>query len=256
MDLDDPQNQDPEGGQPPAGKTFTEDEVNKLLSRERDKLHGRLSKVDEMQSQLAELQKAEADRQKEIAKQAKAAEAARKAAEEAELDAKALIERRSAEMQAENQKLQEQWANQVSTLQQQMLEREAVFTKERELAALQAYTQQAVAAKRDEIAPELVRYIDGNTPEEIDASIAQAIEATNSILSGIQRAQQQARAGMPGVSTGGFAPTGPLEGAATGQGFTDAQIQAMSPKEYAQNRAAIHAQQGIGNGGYGVGLLG
>lgn len=238
-----------------AEKTFTKAELDALLQRERDKLYGRLSKSDEasqkMQSELEELRKAEATRAKAEEKARKDAEAAAKKAQEAELSAKELIEQRSRELQDQYAQQQEEWANQVSTLQQQMQEREALFAKEREFQALSSYAQQQVAAHQDQIAPELLDYVSGNSKEEIDASIARAVEKTAAILAGIQRGQQAQRAAMPGVSTGGFTPAGPLEGAGQPQGFTEEQLKNMSAAEYAKVRSQL-----INSGGQGVGLFG
>ena len=187
-----------EPGNEPQGKTFTEEELNRLLQRERDKLHGRLdkatSKQAEMDAELARLRASdEARAQAEEQARKEAEEAARKAAE-AEMSAKELIDKRTREMQAEQQKLQDQWAQQVSGLQQQLEQDRALFEREGEFQELANYTQGLVNAHQDEIAPELIDYIGGNTKEEIDASIQRAMEKTSAILAGIQNAQVQQRA--------------------------------------------------------------
>lgn len=249
----DPENQDPEG-QPQGGKTFTEDQVNALLQRERDKVYGRLDKSsqaqEELKNQLAELQKAEKSRAAAEAKARKDAEEAARKAAEAEMSAKELIDTRTRELQEHYKQLEQTWADQVQTMQQQMAAQDVILQKERQFAALQQYKQQVLAQHQGDIAPELSDYIDGNSAEEIDAAVAKAIEKTNSIVSGFQLAQQQARSQMPGTGTTGYTPTGPLEGG-TAQQMTLEQLQAMGNKDYAKFRelpgmpGASQQQQGL-----------
>lgn len=244
-------------GDAPEPKTYTEDELNRLLTRERDKLHSRLDKsadtTEAIKAELAELQKERNERVKAEEKARKDAEAAVKKAAEAELSAKQLIDQRTTELRQQYDEQQDQWAAQVQGLQNQMAEREAIFQREREYQELANYTTAQVNAHADDIAPELTRFINGNTKEEIDAQIAQAIEATQSILSGIQSAQTAARAAMPGVSTGGFAPTGPLEAAQGGtRTLTPEEISAMPMDQF----AAMRGQFGVTGGNVGTGRFG
>jgi hypothetical protein len=243
----------------PTGKTYTQAELDAFLTRERDKLHGRLNKAstaqDAMKTELAELRTWQQDQQAAAKKLEDERAAAQRQAEEAELTAKQLIDKRTAEFAAEQQKLQDGWAAQVSGLQTQMQQQQAVFDKEREFQELANYTAAQVNAHVEEIAPELVRYIGKNcsTREEIDASIAEAIEATSSILAGIQGAQTAARAQMPGVSPAGFTPAGPIDAAQGGtKTFTAEQIAAMSTAEYAQYREAFGVTgNNVGTGRFG-----
>src|SRR5262249_3811572 len=147
------------------------------------------TKADEkqaaMDAELRELRKAEKDRADREAEARAEAEAAAKKAAEAEMDAKALIEKRSAELQAKYQKQSDEWAAQVAGLTTQMEQQTALFAKEREFQALANYATEVVNAHRDEIAPELMDLIGGNTKEEIDASVARMVEKTSQILAGV-----------------------------------------------------------------------
>lgn len=263
----DPSNDPPDGGAGDPPKTFTEEELNRLLQRERDKLHGRLSKADERQAQmdaeLKELRKTESERAAAEKKARDEAEAAARKAAEAEMSAKELIDRRTAELAAQYEAQQNEWASRYSTLETKFTEQQAIFAKEREFQELASYAQAKVNENQDNIAPELVDYITGTTKEEIDASVALAVEKTNRIVAGLAAAQQAARAGMPGVSTGGFTPTGPMDAQGGQQTFTAEQIKAMSGPEYAKHRAAfgvtgnnVSANQNPRLPNLGVGIFG
>jgi hypothetical protein len=240
----DPTNDEPEGGNDPQGtppgRVFTEDEVNRLLSRERDKLHGKIEKTDErfrtMQAELKDLQKEREERAKEEDRRRKEAEDATRRAEEAELSAKDLIERRQAEWQEQFAAQQTQWQEQITGLSSQLAERDAILHREREFAELRAYAQAQVAEARDEIAPELLDYIGGETKEQIDASIQTAKEKSAQIVASIQQAQVAQRAAMPGVSPAGFAPLGPIDAAGGQRALSPDEIKGLSNAEYAKLR--------------------
>lgn len=257
----DPTNDDPEGGnEPTPGKTFTEEEFNKALQRERDKLYGRLTKAEQaeqerkereaqMQAELRELKAAETRRAKEEEKRRKEAEDAAKRAEEAELSARELIERRQAEWDAQLAAQQAQFGEQLTGLQNQLAERDAILQREREFAELRAYAQAQVAEARDEIAPELLDYIGGNTKEEIDASIQMAKDKSAQIVASIQQAQIAQRAAMPGVSPAGFAPLGPIDAQGGQKQLTPEDIRDMSMADYAKMRGQLGV---AGSGGRGL----
>lgn len=229
-----------EGGEGDGNVTMTKEQLDKLLADARSRAYSQAEKAkaeaDETKARLAELEKDRADRVKAEEKARKDAEAAAKKAAEAEMSAKELIDARSAEWQAKYESLGNEWAAKVQGLETTMAQREAVFEKERSFQELATYTMSAVNAHADQIAPELVDYITGNSKEEIDASIARAVEKTNAILAGVQQAQVQARAAMPGVSTGGFTPTGPMEQQGATRTLTPQDIAAMSQDEYAAFR--------------------
>ena len=247
----------PEGTDPqPTGRTFTEEELDRLLERERSKLYGKIDKASEaqkaMQAELAELRKAEKTRADAEAQARKEAEEASRKAAEAEMSAKELIDRRTAELQKQYQEQQDQWASKVQGLESQMAEREAIFAKEREFQALANYAAELVNAHRDDIAPELVEFVGGNTKEEIDASVQRVVEKTSQILSGIQQAQTAARAAMPGVSTGGFTPTGPMDAQGGTRQLSPEDIAGMSMDEFAAHRAQFGvAGNNVGQGRFG-----
>jgi len=127
-------------------------------------------------------------------------------------------------------------------------EREAAFAlleQERKFAELQAYRQQAVEQNRDNIIPQLIDYIQGNTPEEINESIAGLVERSNSILESAQSAIQQQRRDMPGVRAT-LPGVGPLETNSESRQFTAADIASMPMNEYAKVRTQILSNRAQG----------
>lgn len=240
----------------PEGKTYSQAELDRLLQRERDKVYGRLDKsnslVDELKNSVADLQKEAKERAAAEAKARKEAEAAAKARAEAEMSAKDLIEARTAELNAAHAAQAEEWASRFTGLETQIATERAIFAKEKEMSDLAIYTQQAVNAAADEIAPELIRFISGSTREEVDAQISQAREATASILAGIQQAQVAARAAMPGVAPTGFTPSGPLDTQDATRQLSPADIAAMPMAEYQK----LRGQLGTAGAGQGKGLFG
>ena len=114
----------------------------------------------------------------------------------------------------------------------------ALLEQERKFAELQAYRQQAIETNRDNIIPQLVDYIQGDTPEEINASIEGLVSRSNSILESAQNAMQQQRREMPGARV--TAPgVGPLETNSEPRQFTAADIASMPMNEYAKIRGSI-----------------
>lgn len=203
-----------------------------------DKNDERYAKMQEELALLKDAQK-EADKVLKAAEKEKAAKEAalaaeRKKAEEAELSAQQLIEKRSAEMQAQYEQLA-----------RQREEDRAIFERERELDRLAVYTERAIAANRDNIEPRLLKYIGGRTEEEVDHAVARAVADTQEMFADIAEAQTQGRAAMPGVRTGPPAIT-ELDAPASDGSVSAQDIKAMSWDQYAQFRQGRVPQSGQG----------
>ena len=209
-------------------KFYTEEDLAKVRSQEKDKLY---PQIEELKNKLSVLEK---DKEEKAAR--KAAKAADEEAKKAEKDALRLKEESDAKDYAESgiNELREQ-------LERERQERERAFAlleQERKFAELQAYRQQAIETNRDNIIPQLVDYIQGNTPEEINASIEGLVSRSNSILESAQNAMQQQRREMPGARV--TAPgVGPLETNSEPRQFTAADIASMPMNEYAKIRGSI-----------------
>lgn len=226
---------------------FTAAQLEAARQQEKDKVYGRITAAEEQakvfKDELETLKAKEAQREAEAARQqAEAEEATKKAAEE-KMSAAELIASRERELLARQAKFEEE-----------MRVKQAVLEKEQQFLQLQSYTQTRVAEEvaQDNIAPEFLDYITGNSKEEIDASITKAVEKTASI------AEAKAKAGLtpqlPGVSPTGFGLTGPLEQflGQQQQELTPEQISALSMPEYAEYRKL----RGIDKAGKDRGMFG
>jgi hypothetical protein len=191
-----PQNQPP-STLPPG--VYTEEQLrerlNQARSEERDKLYG--SRAQEMQ-ELAELrafrENQEKLRQEQEAEQQRLADEQRRQQENEELSAKDLIARREAEIRAEMEA-------QRAYYDQQLAQRDALLAKEREFAELSAYAERVKAANGDNILPEFIDMVQGNSREEIDRSVEDLINRTQRVLQNMQGVQQEQFRQAPGVST-------------------------------------------------------
>lgn len=252
----------PEDDDADGGRTFTKVEFDAALTRERDKLYGRIEKAEKrvsekdenfatMQAEVTRL-KVESDaRAKEDAKRQKAADDARKAAEDAELSAKELIDKRQAEWQQQQAEREQQWTGQLSAMQQQIAERDAILDREKQFQALRDYAQMRVGQERDNIEPNLIDLITGDSEAEIDASIEVMKTKSQAIVQSIQQFQVGTRAAMPGVNPTGFTPTGPIDMQGGVRQFSAQDIANMPMAEYAKMRGQLIKQDGSNRGLFG-----
>ena len=133
------------GKNEPTQKFYTEEDLAKVRSQEKEKLY---PEIDRLKEEVSILKK---DREEKAAR--KAAEAEAKAAEEKARLEEGLDAKDFAKATADE--LREQLAR-------ERQEREAAFAlleQERKFAELQAYRQQAVEQNRDNIIPQLIDYI-------------------------------------------------------------------------------------------------
>jgi DNA repair exonuclease SbcCD ATPase subunit len=209
-------------------KFYTDDDLAKVRSQEKDKLY---PEIERLKEEVLSLKK---DKEEKAAR--KAAEEAEKLASKAakekakleeDLDAKDLIKLKEAE-----------WSEQ---LERERNERERAFAlleREREFANLQTYRQQLLETERDNIIPQLVDFVQGNTAEELTQSVEQLKERSASILESAQAALQQQRRDMRGTSAT-LPPAGPLETNSEQRMPTAEEIAAMPMNEYAKYRSRL-----------------
>jgi hypothetical protein len=209
-------------------KFYTEDDLAKVRSQEKSKVYPELQSVKEELAALKREREEEAARKAEAAAaQAAEHEAKQKAKLEEELSAKDLL------------KLKEQeWNDQIAQVRQEALAAQALVEKERSYAELQAYKQNLIETERDNVMPQMLGFLRGNTPEELQASMEDLKAQTASIVNDVQAANQQTRKEQRGVSV--TAPSsGPLEINSENRQFTAADIAAMSVEDYAKNRSRL-----------------
>lgn len=240
----------PQAPPPTTERTFTAEDIENARRQERDKLYGRMTEQgEELKTfkQKFEAMEAERQREAEAAAAAKAqadkeaAEAARVAAE-AEMSAKDMIKQE-----------RDRWEREFAQMREQQEQERALFEKDRAFNELRAYAQAQATANQDDIAPELLDLIGGNSREEIDASVTRMKEKTSAILQGITEAQAQ-RPALRGTAPTGRPNIGPLDNTSTQRTLTPQQIRDMPFAEYAANREALLAaasNQVRSNGLYG-----
>jgi hypothetical protein len=208
-------------------KGYSEEDLRRVREQEKSKLY---PQIDSLKEELNLLKKEREERfaEAEKLKAEKEAEARKQA--EAEMDVRQLLETKEIE-----------WAQK---LESERAEREKAFLlldRERQLSELTEYRTQRLNQERDNILPELVDLITGNTADEIEQSIAGLKERSSRILDSAQQAMQSARREMTGSRVTAPA-SGPLDTNSDQQQFTADQIAAMSVTEYAKYRGKLLGQ--------------
>jgi hypothetical protein len=211
-----------------TNKFYTEEDLARVRSQEKEKLYPQIDKLKE---------------ELETIKREKEAELERKTKEEAELSAKKEAEDKAkAEEELEVRDLlkvkEQEWQDQLERERQERERAFALLEREKAFAELQSYRQAKLEEERENIIPELVDLINGNTPEEINNSVENLKERSAKILESAQQALQTTRQQMTGtrVTT---PPAGPLETNMDSRQFTAADIATMSMEDYAQNRQKL-----------------
>lgn len=226
---------------PPAGDTtpveehpqarFTEADLQKVREQEKSKLYSELEKTrqeaEALRKEKEERDAKDAER-REARKQREAeAEAERKRKEEEEMDTRQLLARR-----------EQEWQDQLAAERAQREQAFALLEKEREFQALQSYKNQLIEANRDNIVPELLDLVSGNTPDELNHSVAVLTEKSNKIFEAAASATQSARQALPGTRVTAPA-SGPLDTNSDQQIATPEGLRDLSMAEYARNRDRI-----------------
>jgi len=228
-----------------VNSVYSADDIAKAREQEKAKLYPQMEKMKE---ELATLKKAreeqaakEAEREARIAEEASRQEALRKEQEESELSAKELLAKKEQEFN--------------SLLENERLERERAFAlleQERRFQELQNYRQTRLEQERDNIIPELIDLIDGDSQEAVEQSILNLKEKSARILNSAQAAMQSARQQMAGTRI--TAPAaGPLDNDSEQKSYTPDGIRGMDMAEYAKQRAKLlgNAASNRGQGLFG-----
>lgn len=204
-----------------SAKFYTEDDLARVRSQEKNKLYAQLEELKARNNELAKAREEELAAQ-QAEKEAKDAEL--RAKQEAEMDVRDLLKQKEQEFNEQ--------------LERERQERERAFALlelEKQHADLTNFKQQTLEAERDSIIPELIDLVAGNTRDEIAQSIESLKERSARILESAQAAMQNARKEMKGTSV--TAPqAGPLETNSEQRNFTAAELAAMPMNEYAKYR--------------------
>ena len=207
-----------------SGPTFTAADIEAAREQEKSKLYNR---IESMEQHFAQIQ---AERQAALDSQAAAEQAAeelRKSKELEEMDLRTRLET----MEQTNQQ-------RFLQLEEDRKIAEALLEQERTQSALVHYRSEKLREYGAHIMPQLLDFVAGNSPEEIDAAIVAMVERTNSIVNDVQAVQNQQFTAMRGA--GVTAPMGsPQDVVPQTQTFSAEQIRAMTPQVYAQHQAQL-----------------
>ncbi|RZU35924.1 hypothetical protein EV284_3407 [Streptomyces sp. BK022] len=220
----------------PAEPRFTADDIQRARQEEKDKLYKRLQTVEEQNKKFLD----EIEAQRKQREEAQAEEARKR--QEAQAEAKRKAEEDMSAKELLQQKEQE-WASRFEQIERQREEERLLFEKEQAFNNLQQYIQRRVGEETNELAPELLDFVGGNTPEEVEASIATVKAKTQAILESVQQAAIQQRASMRGVSPTGYSTTGPMDSDPGTKSYSLSDLRDMPMSEYAK----IRGQLGVGN---------
>lgn len=175
-----------------VSSVYTADDIAKAREQEKAKLYPQMEKMKEelaaAKARAEEASAKEAERETLRVALEKDAEAKRKQEEESELSFKELLAKKEQEFS--------------SQLENERLERERAFAlleQERRFQELMNYRQNRLEQERDNIVPELIDLIQGNTPDEVESSIATLKDKSSSILQSAQAAMQSAKQQMAGT---------------------------------------------------------
>lgn len=203
---------------------YTEDDLAKVRSQEKEKLY---PQIDKLKEELESLKREREEEARLKAEQAASEEAARKAAQEDDLDVRTLLKTK-----------EQEWQEQLERERQERERAFALLEREKAFADLQNYRAQRLDQERESIIPELIDLVTGNTQEEVEASINGLKERSARILESAQSAMQSARKEMTGTRV--TAPSaGPLETNSENRQFTAEDISSMSLNDYAKYREKL-----------------
>ena len=186
--------------------SFTAEQIEKARREEREKVLKRLesekNKNNEYSQELEELRAFQAKVQAEEDAKQRADQRKAKKELEKDLSAKELMSIREAEWEKQREADRSQLEKQLASMRAERAQEQAQLTLERQALQLQNYITTTVgkAVADKVIAPQFVRFINGTSQEQVDAQIADAITATEEILSEVA-GQQSAPPPARGVST-------------------------------------------------------
>jgi len=223
--------------------TFTADDISKARSQEKQKLY---PQIDKLQEELALLRK---DREDRIAQEAERAEKRKLREAEREAEKKAKQEDEMSFKKLLKTKEQE-WAEKLESEKQERERAFALLQREQEFNELNQYRQQRLEAERDNIMPELIDMIAGDSRDEIEQSISRLKDKTAQIVESVSSASLQTRKEMVGTRITAPA-SGPLDNESDPRAFSPDDISKMSLADYAKNRAKL-----LGGNNRGQGLFG
>jgi hypothetical protein len=204
---------------------WTDEDIEKARQQEKDKLYGR---IEDLGTQMKEIQAQREAEQAEKQRLADEADQARKAKEESELDLRALMDKREAEMRAQVEEIRRT----------QETERE-IFSKERALQEVAIYRRDRIEQEGNDLLPELRDFVAGDTPEAIDASIEGLKLRSQQILMNILAQEPAQVPYQPRGAAPTAPPVGPMEQLPSYESLTPEDIKGMDMETYKRYRTQL-----------------
>ena len=222
---------------PVQGKVFTEAEVENIRKQEKDKMYKRLEDSDlrskAMEEQLKVLAQDRETAIKEAQGIARKEEEIRKQREFEELTSKQLLAKTEDEFNTKIKNIDAEWQLRFSAIEEERKSQQALLDKERELRELETYRQRKLHEEQENIIPELIDLVSGNTPAEVDASVDILRQRSAAILQSVQQATQPRQ--IKGVSVTSPS-TGPMENQQEYQTLNSDDIRNMTMDQYVKMR--------------------
>jgi DNA-binding transcriptional MerR regulator len=220
-----------------GNKFYTEEDLARVRSQEKDKLYPQIDKLKE------ELDLIKKDREeqltriaKEEAAQVAAIEAETKRKQEEELEVRDLLKVKEVE-----------WQEQLDRERQERERAFALLERERSFTEVTNYRNNRIEQERDNIIPELVDLINGDSVDEIESSIQGLKDRSSRILENVQQATQAARRDMTGTRVTTPPNAGPMDIETGNRQFTAEDIASMSLNDYAKYRSNLLSPNAQGN---------
>lgn len=216
--------QPPPADQRPAYR-WTDEDIENARRQEKEKLYPR---IEDMTTQLRTLQEERDAEKAERQRLADEADERRRSEEEQQMETRDLLTRRESEWQAQIDQLNARYD----------ADRE-VFQKERQLQEAELYRRDRIAQEQEFILPELRDFIQGTTPDEIDASIETMKARTSSVLANLVASEPPPVPYQPRGAAPTVPPVGPMEQLPSYETLTPEDIRGMSMDDYKRHRAQL-----------------
>lgn len=227
----------PEGNSKGDSKgAYTEEDITKARADEKSKLYSRL---ETMQNELKSLKKESDDRVQSATDQQTAEDEATNKKNEEEMELRTLLDKRETE-----------WEAKFDAMHKDQERDRAVMDQERQFNELMAYQAQRVEEERENIMPELIDLVSGNTAEEIEDSIKSLKDRSERIFDSAQSAMSSAQHDSAG-SRITMPPS--MDNLSDEQQFSPEAIRDMSLQDYAKHRKTLlsRSAQGQSQGLFG-----
>lgn len=220
-----------------TGKIFSETDVENIRKQEKDKMYKRLEEADArakaMEEQLNILAKDREEAIKKAQDTARAEEEIRKQREFEELTSKQLLAKTEDEFNVKIKNIDSEWQARFAAIEEDRKSQQALLDKERELRDLEAYRQRKLHEEQENIIPELIDLVSGNTPDEVDASVEILRQRSAAIIQSVQQSTQPRQ--IKGVSV--TSPSsGPMENQQEYQTLNSDDIRNMTMDQYVKMR--------------------